>query len=178
MWQGLVRRVTRSSRPVSAASSRRSAVPACDTTPRQSALTLTLPCLSLHFTPRSAFPSAGYLSFSSSIFLCKQGTPSYLRPVSAYQHETPRLGPRHALLSTCPLRAHTLYSLVTMPVSLIPAEVTSRLADLRWLVSTRPGLRSFVSLVLVISRRVAYSCARDVPCQPTDAPIGRAARAS
>jgi hypothetical protein len=52
----------------------------------------------------------------------------------------------------------------TMPVSLLPAEVTSRVADLRRLVRTGSDLRSFVSLVPVISRRVAYSCALDVPC--------------
>jgi len=33
--------------------------------------------------------SEGYRSFVNSIFLCRQGTSSYLKPVSAYRHETP-----------------------------------------------------------------------------------------
>jgi hypothetical protein len=41
--------------------------------------------------PRSAFLSAGYRSFSSSIFPYRQGTSSYLSPVSAYRRETRRL---------------------------------------------------------------------------------------
>ena len=62
------------------ASSRSSVAPACDTTPRPSALTLTLarPAATLH--PRSAFLSEGYRSFGSSIFLCRQGTSSISSP--------------------------------------------------------------------------------------------------
>src|SRR5215468_6202686 len=51
-----------------------------------------LPATTLH--PRSAFLSEGHRSFASSIFLCRQGTSSHLRPVSAYRRQTPRLAGR------------------------------------------------------------------------------------
>src|SRR5215510_1351734 len=48
-----------------------------------------LPATTLH--PRSAFLPEGHRSFASSIFLCRQGTSSHLKPVSAYRRQTPRL---------------------------------------------------------------------------------------
>jgi hypothetical protein len=66
--------VTASARPVSVASSRSSAAPACDTTPFPSALTLTLAPLPLRNSPQECLPARDPRSFSSSIFPYRQGT--------------------------------------------------------------------------------------------------------
>jgi hypothetical protein len=85
--------VTAPARPVSAASSRNSAAPACDTTSRPSALTWTRARLPLR-SPEKCLPARDHRSFSSSIFPDQQGTSSYLRSVSPHRHERPRLARR------------------------------------------------------------------------------------